>query len=92
MPQLTPVQAHKEGRYVYLVSTVQAQVCLVDAQQRATLLQMKPGESQSVYGAAPWQISSSQLPQLKIYFQGSLVTLPEGTTQRLSLVEASLTR
>ncbi len=92
MPQLTPVQAHKEGRYVYVVSTVDAQVCVVDAQQRATLLQMKTGESRSVYGAAPWQISSSQLPQLKIYFQGGLVARPEGALQRLSLVEAPVTR
>ncbi len=92
MPQLSPVQAHKEGRYVYVVSTVDAQVCVVDAQQRATLLQMKASESRSVYGAAPWQISSSQLPQLKIYFQGGLVALPEGALQRLSLVEAPVTR
>lgn len=92
MPQLTPVQAHKEGRYVHLVSTTPAQVCVVDAQKRATLLQMKAGESQSVYGTAPWQISSANLPRIKIYFQGGLVVLPEGAPQRLSLVEASVAR
>ena len=92
MPQLTPLQAHKEGRYVYLVSSTTAQVCVVDAQKRATLLQMKAGESQSVYGTAPWQISSANLSLIKIYFQGGLVALPEGASQRLSLVEASVTR
>ena len=92
MPQLSPLQAHKEGRYVYLVSAAHTQVCVVDAHKRATLLQMKAGESQSVYGAAPWQISSANLPLIKIYFQGGLVALPEGAPQRLSLVEASVTR
>ena len=92
MPQLSVLQAHKEGRYVYLVSTTHTQVCVVDAYKRATMLQMKAGESQSVYGAAPWQISSSNLSQVKIYFQGRLVALPEGAPQRLSLIEASVTR
>jgi hypothetical protein len=89
MPQITPSQAYKEGRYVHLVSTTDAQVCVVDAQKHATLLQMKAGESKSVYGMAPWQISSSHLQQIKIYFQGALVVLPSDTSKRLSLSEAS---
>lgn len=92
MPQLAPIQAHKEGRYVHLVSTSPTQVCMVDGQKRATLLQMKAGENQSVYGAAPWQISGPNLREIKIYFQGGLVALPDGAIQRLSLVEASVTR
>ena len=92
MPQLAPLQAHKEGRYVHLVSTSPTQVCMVDSQKRATLLHMKAGENQSVYGAAPWQISGPNLREIKIYFQGGLVALPDGAIQRLSLVEASVTR
>ena len=92
MPQLAPSQAHKEGRYVHLISTSHTQVCMVDGQKRATLLQMKAGENQSVYGTPPWQISSPHLRDIKIYFQGGLVALPEGVVQRLSLVEASVTR
>lgn len=92
MPQFSPQQAHKEGRYVYLVSNAPSQICVVDGQKRASLLQMKAGESQSIYGAAPWQISGTNLRQVKIYFQGNLVTLPEGAPQQLSLIEASLTR
>jgi hypothetical protein len=49
---------------------------------------MKAGESQSVYGSAPWQISGTHLQKIKIYFQGSLVSLPEDATQAVSLVEA----
>ena len=90
IPQVTPSQAHKEGRYVHLVSTTEAQVCVVDAQKQGTLLHMKAGESKSVYGTAPWQISSPHLQQIKIYFQGTLIVLPAGDPKRLSLSEASV--
>jgi hypothetical protein len=91
MPQWTPAQARKEGRYVYLVSDTTVAVCVVDGQKRASYLQMKAGESRSVYGSAPWQISGGNLQKIKIYFQGGLVTLPDGTTPALSLVEAPVT-
>jgi len=73
-----------------LVSTSDAQVCVVDAQKNATVLHMKTGESKSVYGAAPWQISSPHLQQIKIYFQGTLIVLPTGDPKRLLLSEASV--
>lgn len=91
LPQWTPAQARKDGRYVYLVSQTTADVCVVDSQKRTTLLQMKAGEGQSVYGSAPWQISGPHLQKIKIYFQGSLVMLPETTTQALSLIAAPVT-
>jgi hypothetical protein len=88
VPQWSPTQARKEGRYVYLVSGSTTEVCVVDAQKRMTHLHMKAGESQSVYGSAPWQISGTHLQKIKIYFQGSLVSLPEDAKQAVSLVEA----
>lgn len=91
LPQWTPAQARKDGRYVYLVSQTTADVCVVDSQKRTTLLQMKAGEGQSVYGSAPWQISGPHLQKIKVYFQGSLVMLPETTTQALSLIAAPVT-
>lgn len=91
LPQWTPAQARKDGRYVYLVSQTTANVCVVDSQKRTTLLQMKAGEGQSVYGSAPWQISGPHLQKIKVYFQGSLVMFPETTTQALSLIAAPVT-
>jgi hypothetical protein len=92
MPQWTPQQPRKEGRYVYLVSGASVEVCVVDAQKTATHLKMKAGESQSVYGAGPWQVSGSNLQKIKIYFQGGLVMIPNPTTQALTLVEAPVSR
>lgn len=91
MPQLTPFVAHKEGRYVYLVSATNVDVCVVDSNKQATLLQLKAGESRSVYGSAPWQISSPQLQKIQIYFQGGRVTLPDAVTD-VKLLEVPISR
>ena len=81
MPQLTPFVAHKEGRYVYLVSTTQVEVCVVDGNKQATVLEMKAGENRSVYGASPWQVSAANLQKVQIYFQGGRVSLPDAVTR-----------
>lgn len=92
LPELVPTEAHKVGNYVYLVSDKSMTVCVVDAAQQATWLELKPGEGRSVYGKSPWQVTGAQLYQAQIYFQGRRLTLPEGKPQRLSLVEKPLTR
>ena len=92
MPELTSSSAHKEGRYVYLVSTDTAQVCVVDGNQQATLVQLKANENRSVYGVSPWQVSGSNLQKVQIYFQGGRVPLPDAATARFKLVEVSVAR
>jgi hypothetical protein len=91
MPQLTPFVAHKEGRYVYLVSASNVDVCVVDGNKQATTLQLKAGENRSVYGVAPWQVSSLQLQKIQIYFQGGRVTLPDAANH-VKLVEVPVSR
>ena len=91
LPQLPPFVARKEGNYVYLVSSANAEVCVVDGNKQATLVLLKAGEGRTVTGAAPWQVSGVQLKQVQIYFQGGRVTLPEDI-QRLKLVEQPVTR
>jgi len=91
MPQLTPFIAQKEGRYVYVVSLGNAEICLVDGNKQATVLQLKAGENRSVQGVAPWQVSSPQLSKLQIFFQGWRIAIPEAST-RVSLVEVPVSR
>jgi hypothetical protein len=91
MPQLTPFVAHKEGRYVYLVSSVNAEVCVIDGNKEVTTLQMKAGENRSVYGVSPWQVSGVNLSKIQIYFQGGRVSLPDAAT-RVKLVEIPVSR
>ena len=92
MPQVTPVIAAKEGRYVYFVSSANMEVCVVDGNKQATLLQLKAGENRSVYGVAPWQISSANLQKAQIYFQGGRVSLPDASATRMRLVEVAVSR
>ncbi len=92
MPQVTSLFAKKEGRYVYLVSTANIEVCVVDGNKQATLLQLKAGENRSIYGASPWQLSSAGLQKAQIYFQGGRITLPDAMTTRLTLVEVPVAR
>lgn len=91
MPQVTPFITQKEGRYVYLVSTTNTEVCVVDGNKQATVLQMKAGENRSVYGVSPWQVSSPSLSKLQVFFQGGRVTVPE-TATRVKLLEVPVTR
>ena len=92
LPEPMPFVAHKEGRYVYLVSSANVEVCVVDGNKQATVLEMKAGENRSVYGASPWQVSAANLQKVQIYFQGGRVSLPDGTTNRVKLVEVPVTR
>jgi hypothetical protein len=91
LPQLTPFVAQKEGRYVYVVSPINAEICVVDGNKQATLLQMKAGENRSVYGVSPWQVSGLNLPKVQIFFQGGRVSMPEAAT-RVKLVEVPVSR
>jgi hypothetical protein len=87
LPQAAPFVAHKEGRYVYVVSGVNTEICIVDGNKQATLLQLKAGENRSIYGVSPWQVSSSNLQKIQIYFQGGRIVLPDENARRVKLVE-----
>ena len=91
LPQVAPFTAQKEGRYVYVVSPSNTEICVVDGNKQATVVQLKSGESRSVYGAPPWQVSSPQLSNLQIFFQGWRVAVPEAAT-RVSLIEVPVSR
>jgi len=91
LPPLAPFVARKEGGYVYVVSSANTEVCVVDGNKQATAVQLKAGEGRTVTGAAPWQVSGAQLKQVQIYFQGGRVSLPDDI-QRLKLVEQPVTR
>ncbi len=92
MPEMTSMFAQKEGKYVYFVSTANIEICVVDGNKQATLLQLKAGENRSVYGVSPWQLSGAGLHKAQIYFQGGRLTLPDAATTRFKLVEVPVAR
>jgi hypothetical protein len=92
MPQITSLFAQKEGRYVYFESTAVIELCVVDGNKQATLLQLKAGDKRSVYGVSPWQLSGVGLQKAQIYFQGGRITLPDANTTRVKLIEVPVAR
>jgi hypothetical protein len=92
LPEVSASVASKTAGYVYFVSSANVTLCVVDSHKQATLLTLKAGESRSVYGAAPWQVSSTGLTQVQIFFQGWRVALPTENTQRMTLVEKPMQR
>jgi hypothetical protein len=90
-PEVSPDSPKKEGKYVYLLSSADATLCVVDGKKQANAVQLKAGEGRSVYGLSPWQISGTSLGQVQIYFQGWRASLPEGSVKKIVLVEKTLT-
>ena len=72
----TSTQASKPGNYVHVVAQAFAVVCVTDASQKSSVLSLKPGAAQSVYGQAPFRISSAELRAVRLFYQGHPVAMP----------------
>ena len=92
LPALTSFAANKEGRYVYVISNTDTEICLVDGTKKATPLPLKAGEGRSVYGVSPWQVSGANLQKVQIFFQGGRVSLPDAAATRVKLLEVPVVR
>jgi hypothetical protein len=69
----TPSQPLKPGNYVHLEAQADTELCVLDSQNQKTLLQLKAGMAQSVYGSAPFLVHGQNLHTLKLFFQGRRV-------------------
>lgn len=92
MPEFTSLFAQKEGRYVYFESAANLELCVVDGNKQATLLQLKAGDKRSVYGVSPWQLSGAGMRNVQIYFQGGRISLPDANSTRFKLIEVPVAR
>lgn len=91
LPEVMPSSANKPAGFVYVLSPIDTEVCVIDASKKATVLQLRAGEGRSVYGSAPWQLSGAALKDAQIYFQGVRVRAPEGAGARFNLIERAST-
>lgn len=69
----TPTQPLKPGNYVYLEAQTDTELCVLDSQNKKTLLQLKAGMAKSVYGSAPFLVHSQNWQNFKLFFQGRRV-------------------
>ncbi len=85
----TPSEPRKAGTFVHLVADKPVRLCVLDAAQRATRLELEPGVGRSVAGAAPFVVRG-ELGHLKIFFQGVRVQGDLAAGTQVVLNEAPL--
>lgn len=85
----TPTEPRKAGNFVHLVADKPVRLCVVDASQKATRVELEPGMGRSVPGAAPFVVRGD-LAHLRIFFQGVRVQGDLGASAQVVLNEAPL--
>lgn len=85
---LTSSPPSKPASYVYLMAIQDITACVMGQDQHITTHVLKAGENQTVNGIAPFRIYSDRLADLKIFFHGRRVTLPDQNVRDVLLVES----
>ena len=75
--KFVPGKALKPGNYVYIQASRPTLVCVTDASQQVSLVQVQPGEGETVNGTPPFTLQSSDWAPLKVFYQGVRVPLEE---------------
>jgi hypothetical protein len=79
-------QALRPSNYVYLEANQPVQVCVTDASQQVTSVQVQPGTGATVRGTPPFTVQSAGWGDLRVFFQGFRVPLEGmGTLDMLEL-------
>lgn len=81
----TPSNPLKPGSYVYIEAKVDSALCVLDSDNKLSLLNLKAGMNQTVNGLAPFLVHTSNWQGLQIFFQGRLVRTDLGDSAHLLL-------
>lgn len=66
-------EPRKPGNYVYFEAQQAVTLCVRDAAQQVTALELSAGRGRTVRGAAPFEVLSQHFQDMRIYYQGKLV-------------------
>ena len=86
--ELVPATPKKAPEYVYMVATKDMFVCVMDGNNRVAAVNFKNGERRSIYGTAPFKVQSASLPELQVFFQGTLIAIPTEEVKQIKLSPA----
>ena len=86
--EIQPTSPRKSADYVHMQALNNGVICIKDGEQRVATLELQAGNERSIYGPAPFSVYSANLSQMKLYFQGQLIKLPNEETQHLKLTAA----
>ncbi len=86
-PEIVPTMAYKPSNYVYVEALSDAVICLEDSQKKIHRLSLQAGAAQSVMGSSPWKLSLKAAQQVRVFFQGQRMQLPDANNQTITLME-----
>jgi len=66
-------EPQKPGNYVYFEAQQAVQVCVKDAAQQTTVLDLTAGRGRTVRGTAPFEVVSERFDAVRIFYQGKMV-------------------
>lgn len=66
-------EPRRPGNYVYFEAQAPVYLCVRDAAQQVTTLELSAGRGRTVRGAAPFEVLSEHFAGMRIFYQGKLV-------------------
>ena len=81
----TPTNPLKPGNYIYIEAQTDSELCVLDSQNKLSILSLKAGMTHTVNGLAPFLVHAKDWHGLKVFFQGRPVRVEHGNDAHLVL-------
>lgn len=81
----TPSNPIRPGNYVYIEARTDNQLCVLDSQNKLSILSLKAGMNHTVNGLAPFLVHATDWQGLQVFFQGRPVRIEHGDSTHVVL-------
>ena len=83
-------QPTKSGDYVHVIANSDSSICVKDATGKVQVLHLKNSQSLTIRGRQPFELFSSNLNEIKLFYQGNLLRLPNSNIKNITLKEQQI--
>ena len=83
-------QPTKSGDYVHVIANSDSSICVKDATGKVQVLHLKNSQSLTIRGRQPFELFSSNLNEIKLFYQGNLLRLPSSNIKNITLKEQQI--
>ena len=83
-------QPTKSGDYVHVIANSDSSICVKDATGKVQVLHLKNSQSLTIRGRQPFELFSSNLNEIKLFYQGNLLRLPKSNIKNITLKEQKI--
>lgn len=91
-PNLSSLHPSKQGNFVHVMASAPSKLCVIDGSNKLSVLSLGAGASQSIYGTPPFKVFGENLRDLKFYFQGYGIFMPQEVDHQFTLTELPITK